>query len=157
MDFMHGLPRSHSGHESKWVIVDRLTKVSRFIPIRKGSPVAILVMLFVEQFVRYYSVPRTIISDRDGRLTSREWRAVQAYLGSQLDFSTAFHLQTGGQTEQTNWTMEDLLCLCILDAGKPWERLLPLIEFSYNNSHHASIGMTPYEALYGRKCRAPLS
>ncbi|XP_074305595.1 uncharacterized protein LOC141640813 [Silene latifolia] len=77
-------------------------------------------------------------------------------LGSQLKYSTAFHPQTDGQTERTIQTLEDLLRACILDFHGSWEQHLPLIEFSYNNSHHASIGMARYEALYGRKCRTPL-
>ncbi|KAK8934588.1 hypothetical protein KSP39_PZI014470 [Platanthera zijinensis] len=157
MDFIHGLPRSRTGNDSIWVIVDRLTKVARFVPIRKDDSVGVLVRKFVEQYVRYHGVPRTIVSDRDGRFTSREWLSVQAYLGTRLTFSTAFHPQTDGQTERTNRTLKDLLRLCILDRGEPWEKMLPLVEFSYNNSYQSSIKMAPYEALYGRKCRTPLS
>ncbi|KAK8938783.1 hypothetical protein KSP39_PZI011459 [Platanthera zijinensis] len=97
MDFIHGLPRSRTGNDSIWVIVDRLTKVARFVPIRKDDSVGVLVRKFVEQYVRYHGVPRTIVSDRDGRFTSREWRSVQAYLGTRLTFSTAFHLRRTGR------------------------------------------------------------
>ncbi|XP_021764228.1 uncharacterized protein LOC110728866 [Chenopodium quinoa] len=68
--------------------------------------------------------------------------------------STAFHPATDGQTERTNQTMEDMLRACALDFQGTWEDHLDLIEFSYNNSYHASIGMAPFEALYGRKCRS---
>lgn len=70
--------------------------------------------------------------------------------------STAFHPETDGQTERTIRTLEDLLRMCVLDWSGTWEQYLPLVEFSYNNSYHASIGMSPYEALYGRPCRTPL-
>ncbi|KAK8931429.1 hypothetical protein KSP39_PZI016937 [Platanthera zijinensis] len=157
MDFIHGLPRSRTGNDSIWVVVDRLTKVARFIPNRQDDGVGKLVRLFIENVVRYHGVPRTIVSDRDGRFTSNEWRSVQAYLGTKLAFNTSFHPQTDGQTERTNRTLEDLLRLCLVDKKEPWERLLPLVEFSYNNTYQASIGMAPYEALYDRKCRTPLS
>ncbi|GKA13059.1 putative reverse transcriptase domain-containing protein [Tanacetum coccineum] len=73
-------------------------------------------------------------------------------LGTQLDMSTAYHPQTDGQSKRTIQTLEDKLQACVIDFGKGWERHLPLVEFSYNNSYHASIKATPFEALYGRKC-----
>lgn len=80
---------------------------------------------------------------------------MQKALGTKLKMSTAFHPMTDGQTERTIQTLEDLLRACVLEFQGGWEDKLPLIEFSYNNSHHASIGMTPFEALYGRKCQTP--
>ena len=73
-----------------------------------------------------------------------------------MAFSTAFHPQTGGQSERTIQTFEDMLRACVLDFQKSWNVYLPLVEFAYNNSFHSSIGMAPYEALYGRKCRSPI-
>ncbi|GJW24212.1 putative reverse transcriptase domain-containing protein [Tanacetum coccineum] len=70
--------------------------------------------------------------------------------------STAYHLETDGQSERTIQTLEDMLRACVIDFGKGWERHLPLVEFSYNNSYHASIKAAPFEALYGRKCRSPV-
>ncbi|GJW13551.1 putative reverse transcriptase domain-containing protein [Tanacetum coccineum] len=70
--------------------------------------------------------------------------------------STAYHPETNGQSERTNQTLEDMLRACVIDFGKGWVRLLPLAEFSYNNSYHTSIKVVPYEALYGRKCRSPV-
>nr|GEX90046.1 putative reverse transcriptase domain, ribonuclease H-like domain, aspartic peptidase domain protein [Tanacetum cinerariifolium] len=70
--------------------------------------------------------------------------------------STAYHSQTKGQSERTIQTLEDMLRACVIDFGNAWERHLPLVEFSYNNSYHASIKATPFEALYGRKCRSPV-
>ena len=77
-------------------------------------------------------------------------------MGTRLDFSTAFHPQTDGQSERTIQTLEDMLWMCVMDFGGHWDLHLPLIEFAYNNSYHASIEMAPYESLYGRKCRSPL-
>ncbi|PKU76320.1 hypothetical protein MA16_Dca027522 [Dendrobium catenatum] len=113
-------------------------------------------MLYVAEIVRLHGVPKSIVSDRDGRFTSKLWRKVQEVMGTRLTFSTAFHPQTDEQTEMTIQTLEDLLRLCILDFGGSWESHIPLIEFAYNNNFQASIGMTPYEALYGRKYKTPL-
>ncbi|GKF37943.1 putative reverse transcriptase domain-containing protein, partial [Tanacetum coccineum] len=78
-------------------------------------------------------------------------------LGTSLDMSTAYHPQTDGQSERTIQTFEDMLCACAIDFGKCWVNQLPLVEFSYNNSYHASIKAAPFEALYGRNCRSPNS
>ncbi|GJR85713.1 putative reverse transcriptase domain-containing protein [Tanacetum coccineum] len=67
--------------------------------------------------------------------------------------STAYHPETDGQSERTIQTLEDMLRACVIDFGKGWERYLPLVEFSYNNSYHASFKAAPFEALYGRKDR----
>ncbi|GJR99325.1 putative reverse transcriptase domain-containing protein [Tanacetum coccineum] len=77
-------------------------------------------------------------------------------LGTQLDMSTTYHPKTDGQSERTIQTLEDMLRACVIDFGKGWEKHLPLVEFSYNNSYHASIKAAPFEALYGQKCRSPI-
>ena len=74
-----------------------------------------------------------------------------------LNFSTAYHPQTDGQTERVNQILEDMLRACELEYGSKWEDCLPYEEFSYNNSYQASLQMAPFEALYGRKCRTPLN
>ena len=95
-------------------------------------------------------------SDRDPRFTSRFWPSLQNALGTKLHFSTAFHPQTDGQYERTIQTLEDMLRACVLEFRGSWDTHLPLMEFAYNNSYQTSIGMAPYEALYGRKCRTPV-
>ncbi|GJX24283.1 putative reverse transcriptase domain-containing protein [Tanacetum coccineum] len=82
--------------------------------------------------------------------------SLQEALGTNLDMSTAYHPQTDGQSERTIQTLEDMLRACVIDFGSSWDRHLPLVEFSYNNSYHASIKAAPYEALYERKCRSPV-
>nr|GEY83075.1 retrotransposon protein, putative, Ty3-gypsy subclass [Tanacetum cinerariifolium] len=77
-------------------------------------------------------------------------------LGTQLDISTAYHPETDGQSERTIQTLKDMLRACVIDFGKGWERHLPLVEFFYNNSYHASIKAAPFKALYDRKCRSPV-
>jgi hypothetical protein len=77
-------------------------------------------------------------------------------MDTKLNFSSAYHPQTDGQTERTNQILEDMLRDYALKYGKSWDKSLPYAEFSYNNSYQASIEMAPYEALYGRQCRTPL-
>jgi len=96
------------------------------------------------------------VSDRDPKFTCHLWGALHEVMGTKLRLSSAYHPQTDGQTERTIHTLEDLLRACVLDNRGSWDNLLPVIEFTYNNSYHASIGMAPYEALYGRKCQTPL-
>ncbi|GJY27530.1 reverse transcriptase domain-containing protein, partial [Tanacetum coccineum] len=93
---------------------------------------------------------------RDSHFTSRFWRSLHKALGKNLDMSTTYHPQTDSQSERTIQTLKDMLCACVIDFGSSWDRHLPLVEFSYNNSYNASIKAAPYEALYGRKCRSPI-
>ncbi|XP_072081170.1 uncharacterized protein [Arachis hypogaea] len=90
------------------------------------------------------------------RTRSGFWGAFQRAFGTKLCLSTAYHPQTNGQSERTIQTLEDMLRACVLDQPGSWDRYMPLVEFAYNNSFHASIGMAPYEALYGQKCQSPL-
>ncbi|GJY19162.1 putative reverse transcriptase domain-containing protein [Tanacetum coccineum] len=115
-----------------------------------------LTRLYIKEIVSWHGVLISIISDRDSHFTSRFWHSMQNTLGTQLDMSTAYHPETDGQSERTIQTLKDMLRDCVIDFGKGWERHLPLVEFSYNNSYHASIKPTPFEALYGRKCRSPV-
>ncbi|GJT13955.1 putative reverse transcriptase domain-containing protein [Tanacetum coccineum] len=156
MDFIVGLPRTPSGYDSIWVIVDRLTKSAHFLPVKTTDSMEKLTQLYLKEIVCRHGVPISIISDRDSKFASRFWRSLQGALGTQLDMSTAYHPQTDGQSERTIQTLEDMLRACVIDFGGSWDRHLPLVEFSYNNSYHASIKAAPFEALYGRKCRSPV-
>jgi transposase InsO family protein len=157
MDFITGLPRSNRGHDSIWVIVDRLTKVAHFIPIKTTDRGQNLAELYIRRIVSLHEVPKRIVSDQGSQFTSRFWEGLPRALGTNLSFSIAFHPQTGGQTERVNQIPEDMLRACILSYGAKWEDCLPFAEFSYNNSYQASLQMAPFEALYGRKCRTPLN
>nr|GFC74601.1 reverse transcriptase domain-containing protein [Tanacetum cinerariifolium] len=101
-------------------------------------------------------IPVSIISDRDPRFASNLWRSLQNALSTRLDISTAYHPETDGQSERTIQTLEDMLRACAIDLGKGWVNHLPLVEFSYNNSYHATIKAIPFEAFYGLKCRLPV-
>jgi len=156
MDFVVGLPRTVKGHDSIWVIVDRMTKSAHFLPVRTTYTVDKLAEIYIQEIVRLHGVPLSIVSDRDSRFTSTFWKKLQEGLGTRLKFSTAMHPQTDDQTERTNQTLEDMLRACMLDFQGSWSRYLPLLEFSYNNSYQESIKAAPYEVLYGRRCRSPI-
>ena len=137
------------------LLVDRLTKSSHLLPISESYSVDKLAETFQKEIIRLHGTPVSIISDRDPRFTSRFWKGFQKAWGTSLNFSTAFHPQTDGQSERTIQTLEDMLRTCAIEWSGNWDDYLCLVEFAYNNSWHASIGMAPFEALYGRKCRAP--
>nr|GFA53265.1 hypothetical protein [Tanacetum cinerariifolium] len=103
----------------------------------------------VKEVVTRHGIPVSIISDRDPRFASNFWRSIQNALGTRLDMSTVYHPETDGQSKRTIQTLEDMLRACAIDFGKGWVNHLPLVEFSYNNSYHATIKATPFEALYG--------
>nr|GEY91130.1 putative reverse transcriptase domain-containing protein [Tanacetum cinerariifolium] len=126
MDFVSGLPRTPSGYDTIWVIVDQLTKSAHFLPIKKTDSMEKLTRLYLKEIVCRHGVPVSITSDRDSHFTSRILRSLQEALGTNLD----------------------------MNFGSSWDRHLPFVEFSYNNSYHAIIKAAPYEALYERKCRS---
>jgi len=156
MDFVTHLPRTVKNHDAIWVIVDCLTKSAHFLAINLRMSMTKLAQLYISEIVRLHGLPSSIVSDRDPRFTSRFWQTLQSALGSILAMSSAYQPQTDGQSERTIQSLEDLLRTCVLDHSGAWDDVLPLVEFTYNNNFHASIGMTPYEALYGRRCRTPL-
>jgi transposase InsO family protein len=156
MDFVSGFPRTTGRCDTIWVIVDTLTKVAHFIPLGPDTSGRTLAGIFIKFFFRYHGCPREIISDRDTRFTSHFWKSFQESMGTKLRFSTAHHPQTDGQSERTIQTLEDMLRSCALSFQGSWIDHLPLVEFAYNNSYHASIGMPPLEALTGETCRTPL-
>ncbi|GJU92332.1 putative reverse transcriptase domain-containing protein [Tanacetum coccineum] len=129
MDFVIKLPKTSQGYDTIWVIVDRLTKSAIFTPRRETDLINKLARIYLKENA----------------------------LDTNLDMSNAYHPQTDGQSERTIQTLEDMLRACAIDFGKGWVNHLPLVEFSYNNSYHASIKAAPFEALYGRKCRSPKS
>ncbi|RVW45588.1 Transposon Ty3-I Gag-Pol polyprotein [Vitis vinifera] len=156
MDFVIGLPRTLGGNNAIWVIVDRVDKVCSLFAYESQLFFRSFSFSLCEGDVRMHGVPVSIVSDRDPRFTSRFWHSLQKALDTKLSFSTAFHPQTDGQSERVIQVLEDLLRACILDLQGNWDDHLPLVEFAYNNSFQASIGMTPFEALYGRKCQSPI-
>jgi transposase InsO family protein len=149
IDFIVGLPLTARRHDSIFIVVDTLTKSAHFIPMRTTYQAPYIDRVFFSEIVRLHGVPKRIISDRGSMFTGRFWTSFQEALGTQLNFSTAYHLETDGQTERTNQTLEDMLCMYMMDQQKHWEEFLPLVEFTYNNSYQSTIKMAPFELLHG--------
>nr|GEX29574.1 putative reverse transcriptase domain-containing protein [Tanacetum cinerariifolium] len=126
MDFVTKLPRTQSGNDTIWVIVDRLAKSAYFLPIRENNPMNKLARLYLKEVVTRQGIPVSIIRARDPRFTSNFWRSFQKAMGTQLDMSTTYHPQTDGQSERTIKTLEDIIKVAL------------------------------FKALYGRKCRSPV-
>jgi hypothetical protein len=156
MDFIVGLLRTSTGYDSIWVIVDKLTKVAHFILVKTTYSSARLVELYMERMLCLHEMPKKIVSDRGSQFTTRFWQKLHECLDTRLDFSSAYHPQIDGQTKRTNQVLEDMLRACALKHGGSWDKSLPYVEFSFNNIYQASLKMSPFEALYGRKCRTPL-
>ncbi|GJY19429.1 putative reverse transcriptase domain-containing protein [Tanacetum coccineum] len=155
MDFVTKLPRSSQGYDTIWVIVDRLTKYAIFLPMRETDPLEKLAKMYLKEVVVRHGIPVSIICDHDPRFASNFWKSLQKALGTSLDMSMAYHPETNGKSERTIQTLKDMQRACVIDFGKGWVDHLSLVEFSYNNSYHASIKASPFEALYGQKYRSP--
>jgi len=151
-----GLLKAPNGQDAIWVVIDRLTKSSHFIPLKITDSMQKLAELYINEIVRLHGIPAAIVFDQDLRFTSRFWKSLHKAMETKLNYSTAYHPQTDGQSKRTIQILEDMLRMCVLDFKGSWIQYRPLAEFAYNNSFQATIGMAPYEALYGRKCRSPL-
>ncbi|GJT83988.1 putative reverse transcriptase domain-containing protein [Tanacetum coccineum] len=125
MDFIKKLTRVKSGHDTIWVVVDRLTKSAHFLAIHEDYSMEKLAILYIDEIVTRHEVPVSIILDRDGRFTSRFWQTLHNALGTRLDMSTAYHPQTDGKSERTIYTLEDMLRACVIDFGGSWDVHLP--------------------------------
>jgi hypothetical protein len=102
MDLVTGLPRTQKRNDSIWVIIDRLTKVAHFILVKTTFGGATLAQIYLKEIVRLHGIPRKIVSDRGTQFTSKFWISLQKAMGTKLDFSTAYHPQTDGQTERVS-------------------------------------------------------
>ncbi|GKB75229.1 putative reverse transcriptase domain-containing protein [Tanacetum coccineum] len=132
IDFVTKLPKTTSGQDTIWVIVDQLTKSAHFLPMKETDSLEKLTRQYLKEVVSRHGVPVLIISDRDGRFVSQFWQSLQEAFGTQLDMSTAYHPETDGQSERTIQTLEDMLRACVIDFRKGWDKHLPLID-SPNN------------------------
>ena len=157
MDFIVGLPLTARRHDSIFIVVDTLTKSVHFILVCMTYQEPDIARVFISEIVRLHGVPKKIIFERGSVFTELFWTIFQEALGTQHNFSTAYHSETDGQTERTNQILEDMLRMYMMDQQKSWEEFLPLVEFAYNNSYQSTIKMAPFEFLYGRLCWTPLS
>ena len=151
MDFIMGLPRSKSGNDGILTVVDRATKMVHLAPIRQTITAAETARLYWDKVGKLHGIPRSIVSDRDPRFTSKFWQEFWKILGSKLRMSSAYHPQTDGQSEAMNRVVEMVLRCTLLTIQKQdkWESLLPTVEFVINNSPTQATGYTQFYLNYG--------
>ncbi|KAH0610986.1 uncharacterized protein H6S33_011413 [Morchella sextelata] len=148
MDFVVQLPES-KGYNQIWVVVDRFSKMSHFIPLVAETTAQDLAKIFLGQIWRLHGLPLDIVSDRDAKFTSSFWASLMELLDVRIRMSTAFHPQTDGQTERVNQTLEHYLRAFCNYEQDDWAELLPLAEYAYNNSVTTATGQSPFYTNYG--------
>lgn len=157
MDFIVQLPKTKSGHDAIFVIVDRLSKMAHFVPTTTTASAEDTAELFFSEIFRIHGIPSSIISDRDSKFTSKFWSALFQLSGTALKLSTANHPQTDGQTERMNRTLEEMLRAYVGPFHNDWDERLVACEFAYNSAKQASTGFSPFYLNYGFEPPSPLS
>lgn len=138
-------------------MVDKLRKFSHFVPIQSTYKAVKIDNIFMKTIFRLHCIPKVIISYHDVKFTSNFWKALFEGLGTQLHFSTTYYPKTDGQTKKLNQVVEDMIRAYVMQQPAKLKEYLHLVEFAYKNSYHTYIQMSPFELLYGRKCRTPSS
>ena len=127
MDFITGLPMTWRQHDSIMVVVDKLTKAMHFISVKSMHKTDEIARIFMKEIFKLHGLLKAIVSDRDVKFTSNFWKGLFADLGTKLNFSTAYHPQTDGQTERVNQVLEDMLCMYMMEKPTKWEDYLHLV------------------------------
>jgi hypothetical protein len=156
LDLITDLPVTKNGCDAVLTVVDRLTKLVSFAPLRKDAKAKDVASVFRQVWYRHYGLPRAIISDRDKRFLSNFWQALFRALGTELRFSTAFHPQTDGQSERANRTLEEYLRHFINPRQDDWDEYLDLAEFAVNDSVNPATGYSPFYLAFGQNPSSPL-
>ena len=136
IDFIIGFPTTSTHNDMIWTIVDRFSKQAYFIPCKKTLTAPQAAKMFLELIFPHHSFPKFLISDRDGFFCNHFWSALCKNLGSKIDFTTAFHPKSNGQTKATNNIILDLLRCYTIENQSNWDYYLPLLQFVYNNTPH---------------------
>jgi hypothetical protein len=143
-DFITGFPRIGKLHDSIMVLVDKLTKAAHFIPLKTTHKEADIVDIFMKEATQLHGIHKTIMSDKDPKFTLNLWKGLFKGFKTNLNFSTAYHPKSNGQTERVNRVIEDILRMYVMEKPSKWEDYLHLVEFTYNNGYQASFKMSPF-------------
>jgi len=149
MDLITQLPRTKRGNTAVVVFVDKLSKMVHYAATRTEVTAPELAEIFLDTVVKHHGIPKSIVSDRDSRFTSKFWQCLFEALGTRLRMSTAHHPQTDGQTERANRVLEDVIRNYVNKHHKDWDRYLVAAEIAVNSSVQASTNFTPYYLNYG--------
>jgi hypothetical protein len=139
------------------VVVDKLTKETHFILVNTTHKETNIAEIYVKEVFRLHAVPKEIVSYKYPKFTSNVWKGLFKGFGTNLNISKTYHLESDGKTERTNRIIEEMLRMYVMDQPSKWEYCIHLVEFSYNNGCQASLKMSPFEALYGKKCNTLVS
>lgn len=156
IDFVVGLPQTQRKKDSVMVVVDRFSKMAHFIPCSKMMDAINVADLYFKEVVRLHGVSKTITSDRYPKFVGNFWRTLWRKLGTKLQFSSAYHPQTDGQTEAMNRSLGNLLRCLVGENIRKWDLVLPQAEFAYNRSCSQTTGKSPFEIVYGCNPSSPL-
>jgi hypothetical protein len=148
MDFVGPFPES-GGYNYLWVVVCRLTSMVHLIPVNTEITAKELSWKYLREVVRLHGLPRSIVSDRDSKFTSKWWKELHKMIGTQLLMSTSFHPQTDGQTERMNRNIGQILRTTIQPNQKDWIEKIDLVEFAINSSVSSTTGYAPFELNHG--------
>ncbi|MCO5588880.1 hypothetical protein L7F22_042841 [Adiantum nelumboides] len=157
MDFITGFPLTSAHNDMIWTVVDRFSKQAYFIPCKKTPSAPQTAKMFLHLVFPHHGFPKVLISDRDGHFCNHFWSALCTNLGSRMDFTSAFHPESNGQTEATISTILDLLRSYTIENQANWDKNLPLLQFAYNNTPCSATNKAPFEIVYGKKLPIPMT
>ena len=137
IDFITKLSNKARKHDSIMVVVDKLTKDTHFVPVKKTHTTTNIAEIYMREIAKLHGIPKAIVLDRDTKFCSNFWRGLFKGFGTHIKFSTTYHPHSNGQTEKVNQVIEDILRMYVMDNPSMWETYLHLVEFAYNNEYQA--------------------
>jgi hypothetical protein len=156
IDFITNLLRTIKQHDSIMVVVEKMMKDTHFIPVKTTYKETNIVEIYMKEVSKLHGMPKAIVSDIDPKFTSIFWKGLFKGFDTNLNISTMYHPESDGKIERTNGIIEDMLRMYVMDLPSKWEDYIYSVEFAYNIWYQASFKMSPFEALYGRKCNTPM-
>nr|GEX25864.1 RNA-directed DNA polymerase [Tanacetum cinerariifolium] len=156
LDFVLGLPRTQRNKDSMMVVVDRFSKMARFVPCSKTFDASQVARLYFAEIVKLHGIPKTLTLDEDVKFVSHFWQTLWRRIGSKLQFSSSHHPQTNGQSEFTNRSLRNLIRSLIGEHPKKWDLTFSQVEFAYNRLPNRTISKTLFGIVYGRNPITPL-